>query len=238
MHRMADQGTASFIPKSGVKTVQRPRSTKRIYLLAYISYIVFFSTLFTVAGTYVYGAIVDRSFEDLKQQLVAERQRFQVADIERVKLLDKRLSTAKTLLDQSVAPSRIFPDIESIVAANIRFTGLSYEQLPNRQFKIELSGRADDFNQIIGQQQLIKNSSILKDATVASYDYSVGEDAAASSGGVTLSFVFSDTRDLSTIAYVPAAAPTVETSLKSADNVIVTESATPAATTTNGAATP
>lgn len=215
---------SSFIPKSGIKTVKRSQTSKQIYLLAYISYIVFFSTLFAVIGVYIYGVTVDRSLARLKEQMVAEQQRFAVAEIENIKQLDKRLSTAERLVNESTAPSRLFPDIESIVSANIKFSGLSYEQLPNRQFVLELEGNADEFNDIIAQQQLIKGSTLLSNAEVVEYDYSVsGERGSSNSGKAVLTFVFADTRDLSTIAYVP---PVVIESVASTTNMVVEGSVT------------
>lgn len=224
---MPDQNS-SFIPKSGVKTVKRSQGTKQIYLLAYISYIVFFSTLFAVIGVYIYGATIDRSLANTKNQMVAEKQRFAVSDIENIKQLDQRLSTAERLLNESTAPSRIFPDIESIVASNIRFSGMKYELLLNHQFKIELSGEAEEFNEIVGQRLLLGNSPLLAEAEVVEYDYSVtGEEGSSNSGDAVLTFVFSDTRDASSIAYVPAAE--IEEVSTTTENVVIDDSVSPTA---------
>lgn len=233
---MPEQG-ASFIPKSGAKTVQRNRGTRRIYLLAYISYIVFFSTLFVVVGVYLYAATVNRSLSSLKEQLAVEQQRFAVSDIDQVKTFDKRMKEATRLLDESSAPSRIFSDIESIVASNIYFSSMSYEQLPNRQFEIELVGRAKNFNQLINQEDLLENSQLLKDATITAYDYGLGGgEEGALSGTASLSFTFSDTRDLSTIAYqVNSSESTVVVSPSSATTtteMLETGTSSPATTTT------
>lgn len=221
---MPEQGS-SFIPKSGVKTVQRTRSTRRIYLLAYISYVIFFSTIFAVIGVYIYGATVSRNLTSIKESLAEEQKRFDVADIESMKQLEKRLELAERILNESTAPSRLLPDIEAIVASNIYFTGLSYTQLINRQFQIDLIGRAENFNQIVGQQQLVKNSSLLQNATVVEYDYNVGEGSEGSVlGNATLSFTFSDTRDLSAISYIPEA-PTLDAQ-NIEENVVIPGSAT------------
>ncbi len=227
---MAPEGT-SFIPKSGVKTVQRTKGTRRIYVLAYISYIVFFSTLFSVIGVYVYGAIVSRDLSSLRDQMVAERQRFSLDDIENIKQLHQRLAAAEELLNNSSAPSRIFSDIEAIVASNIYFSGMHYQHLPNNQFQIDLTGQADNFTEIISQQNLLGNSSLLKDSKVVEYDYSVGEGEGDSNilGSATLSFVFSDTRDISSIAYLPeqeASTVTGAEPLTGEENVVITDSAT------------
>ncbi len=218
---------SSFIPKSGIKTVKRSQGNKQIYLLAYISYIFFFSTLFAVIGVYIYGATVDRSLARLKEQMVAERQKFAVAEIENIKQLNQRLATAERLLNESTAPSRIFPDIESVVSSDIKFSGLSYEQLPNRQFVLELNGEAEEFNDIVAQQQLIRGSGLLADAEVVEYDYSVsGEEGTSNSGDAVLTFVFADTRDLSTIAYEPVVEEVVTAT--TSDNMVVEGSVTAA----------
>ena len=234
---MPEQG-ASFIPKSGAKTVQRNRGTRRLYLLAYISYIVFFSTLFVVVGIYLYAATVNRSLTSLKEQLSVEQQRFAVSDIEQVKTFDKRMSEATRLLEESSAPSRIFSDIESIVASNIYFSSMTYGQLPNRQFEIELVGRATNFNQLINQEDLLENSQLLKDATITAYDYGLGGGEEELSGTASLSFTFADTRDLSVISYQPnvnestvvvtppSATTTVETATSEASSQATTTSET------------
>lgn len=198
---MPEQG-ASFIPKSGVKKVQRNRGARRIYLLAYICYIIFFSTLFVVVGVYLYAATVNRSLTTLKEQLSVEQQRFSVSDIEQVRLFDKRMREANRLLEESSAPSRIFSDVESIVASNIYFSSMNYELLPGRKFQIELVGRANNFNQLINQKDLIGNSEILRDATITAYDYGLGSEGNLS-GAASLAFTFADTRDLSIISYKP-----------------------------------
>lgn len=226
---MPEQGS-SFIPKSGVKKVQRTGGAKRVYVLAYLSYIVFFSTLFIVIGVYIYGATVTRSLNSTKDQLVVERQRFSLSDIENVEQLNQRLVMAEKLLDDSTAPSRLFSDIESIVASNIYFSGMTYEQLPNRQFRIDLVGRADDFNQVVAQEELIKNGSVLENATVVDYDYSVSEDAeGVLASNSTLSFVFSDTRDIAAIGYSPSSSSNniSSDSPASNENVVIINNAVP-----------
>lgn len=226
---MSEQGV-SFIPKSGVKTVQRKRGTRRIYLLAYVSYIVFFSTLFVVVGVFLYAATVNSRLTSLKEQLAVEQSRFAIADIEQVKLFDRRMSEATRLLEESSSPSRIFSDIESMVASNIYFSSMTYAQLPGGQFEIELIGRATNFNELINQKDLLSNSQILNDAIITAYDYGLGEgESEGTSGNASLSFTFSDTRDLSVIPYQP---DTLNTFNSTKGSVLIPSSAT--GTTTTG----
>ncbi len=203
---MEGQGS-SFIPKNTTRvSTSRTRGTHRIYILSYISYIVFFGTLFSVAGVFLYASSVDKSLESLKTQLVEQRNKFSATDIESIKLLDKRLNSAEQLVNESAAPSTIFEDLEKIVSESVYFSGASYKYLPNRQFEIALTGRAAGFNEVLWQQELLKGGNILKNAEISKYDYSVEgetEGSKVSTGDAVLTFVISSTQPTSAIPYVP-----------------------------------
>lgn len=213
---MADS-TASFIPKNSNRSEKKLRTTKRIYILSYISYIVFFGTLLATVGTYLYAAQVGATLNDVKSQLQQERNRFAPTDVvEEVKLLDRQLLLAKQLVEESYAPSKIFNDIESITASNIQLTGLKYEYLPNQQFSITLQGQADEFNKILYQQELMSGSALLSGGRMVGYDYSLGETGESDAGFIpagqaTMTFVFSDTNSLASIPYEIEPEPFVDT---------------------------
>ncbi|OGG41342.1 hypothetical protein A2837_02365 [Candidatus Kaiserbacteria bacterium RIFCSPHIGHO2_01_FULL_46_22] len=202
---MEGQGS-SFIPKNSnrVSTV-RTRGTHRIYVLSYVSYIVFFGTLFAVAGVFLYAASVNRSVMAVKDQLTTERSRFSTSEIESIKLLDARLTNAEKLVNESAAPSKIFEDLETVVADNVRFSAMEYKYLPNGQFELALTGQAEELNEVIWQQELLQNANVLKDAVVSKYDYSVqGESSeSAVSGDATLTFIITETKPTSLISYTP-----------------------------------
>lgn len=206
---MAEQ-TSSFIPKNSKRVERKVRTTKRIYLLSYISYVVFFGTLLLVVGVYLYDAQVQSELEAVKAQVQQERQRFAPSDvISELKMLDRQLSLSAELLANSAAPSQVLSEIESITASNIQFTGLLYEYLPNRQFQITLTGLADDFNQILYQAELMNRSSLLADGQMVGYDYSLGgnEGEGLQTSRTTLTFVFVDTSATSEIPYQAGALP-------------------------------
>ena len=207
---MPDQST-SFIPKSGARAVTRTRVTHRIYLLSYISYIVFFGTLFAVAGIYLYASNIQRSLESLKSQLMTERSRFSTEQIEGIKALDRRLTMANQMLNDSSAPSKIFSDIELIVASNIRFSGMKYAYLGGNQYELEITGQAEEFNEVVWQRELLRNSSILQTATVSEYDYGVAGEDGQTTGNSTITFLITDTSPTSLIPYTPDVQPVEET---------------------------
>lgn len=200
---MSEQQGSSFIPKAGASSVRRTGITRRIYLLSYISYIIFFSVLFATAGIFLYGIFVERSLSDVNDQLVVEQERFSADEVDSIHRLNNRLVTAERLLDGTATPSAIFSAVEQIVASNIVFIGMTYTHLPNNRFSIALTGLADDFNQVLRQRELMQESSLLKGIEILEFDYSVtgSEESTTVAGQPVLTFIFSDTRDISLIPY-------------------------------------
>jgi len=204
---------ASFIPKNSNRVKRRVSGTRRIYLLSYFSYVIFFGTLLTVLGTYFYAIQVTAQLEDVKSKLQASSKQFAANDLTAVLSVEKKLVAANQLLDDTLAPSRLFRDIELVVAQNIRFTELEYEYFPNKTFKIALTGLASDFNELIYQRDLMNSSLLLQNAEVVSYDYAIdssndGFSSTVSSSSnayssAVLSFVFEDVLDGQTISYQP-----------------------------------
>lgn len=233
---MEGQGS-SFIPKNSARvSTMRTRGTHRIYILSYISYIVFFGTLFSVVGVFIYSSSVNKSLESLKTQLTEQRNKFSATDIESIKLLNKRIHGAEQLVNESAAPSAIFEDLEKIVSDSVYFSGASYKYMPNRQFEIALTGRAVEFNEVLWQQELLKGGNVLKNATISKYDYSMegkSEGGTVSSGDAVLTFVISSTQPISAIPYMPPA-ETPEAGTSTVELDVTTEaSATSSATSEN-----
>lgn len=232
---MPDQNS-SFIPKNVNRVERRSRGTHRIYLLSYLSYVFFFGTLIAVVGIYFYAVQVEAQLTNVKSDLDAARTRFSDRDIETIRALEKKLLSANQLLGEAAAPSRIFADIESVASSDIQFSAFKYDRLPGQQFKVVLEGKADDFNQMIYQRELMESSTLFKNADVVEYDYNLAEAGGSNPNGLqtlpkgraVLSFLFSDTLAVAAIPYVP------EESEVLVDNVVTAVSGT--ATTTEDTA--
>lgn len=223
---------ASFIPKNVNRLERRSRGTHRIYLLSYLSYVFFFGTLIAVVGIYFYGIQVAAELNNIKSALDDARTRFSERDIETVRALEKKLLSASQLVNESAAPSRIFDDIETIVSSDVRFSAFAYERLPGAQFKVTLSGAADDFNQALYQRDLVRQSPLLKNADIVEYDYNLAAEADNTGKGLqslpkneaVLTFVFADTLAISSIPYTPAEPETL------VDNIVTSVSGSASST--------
>lgn len=199
--------TSSFIPKNANK-VRKPRTSKRIYIFSYLSYVFFFGTLITVVGVYFYVAQTKGTLEEQKQILATERTRFSDSDIEYVRDLEKRLLLTERLLDQSAAPSRIFTSLEEIIVDSVRVTGITYERDSNNTFVLTFSGATNTFDAAIFQRQLMQSVPVFADATITTYRYGAAAEGGEGAevpvqGNEQLVVTFENTASTSLIPYEP-----------------------------------
>ena len=170
---MAEVPQASFIPKRTSSVPKRKkRSSKRIYLLSYVIYIFFFGTVLAGLAIWVYGLQIDRQLAATQVQLEEAAEVFSNADIERVRDFKKRMLIAEQLLNESVAVTDIFKDIEAFVSEDVTFTGFEFVRLPSGRSTVALTGTATGFSPIIYQRNLMNESPLFTEAELASYDYS------------------------------------------------------------------
>lgn len=208
---MADYTQASFIPKSPSGGTQpRVRRQRRIYLFAYVSYVVFFGTVLAGVGLYLYAAQIHTALSTHKQELAVLRDRFNDADIDRVRTLEQKILTAQRLLDGATAPSGIFREIEPFVSSAVIFTSFEYKAGDNNTAEVTLKGVTDSFNSALFQENELRRSSVFASSSIEVFDYALVEESdtedksLASSGTKTISFQVSQVVSTDLIPYVPA----------------------------------
>ena len=218
---MADSTNASFIPKNSKRPVKQIRTTRRIYLLSYLSYVLFFGSLLATGGIFFYSIQVNNDLNASREALIAQRDRFSSEQITAVRALEKKLLLAEQLLNSLTAPSLIFSDIESALAENMYLTNFNYEYNPNQTSKITLQGKAKEFNQLLYQRDVFNSSKLFDNSEVTAFDYSVGVDLGDDEDGFgpssivglllededeeTITFTFESTITNDLISYNPAA---------------------------------
>ncbi|MEZ4200286.1 MAG: hypothetical protein R3B69_01630 [Candidatus Paceibacterota bacterium] len=186
---MAESSNASFIPKNSKRTQKKVRGTRRIYLLSYVSYVVFFGTLLATVIVFFFSIQVNKSLEASRDRLIEEKNRFSQEDIDGLRHLEKKLIIANDLLNHSTAPSELFSALESVVADNVYFTGFSYQHNVNDTYTVELVGRADALNPVLYQRELLTQNAILGRGDVTSFDYAISESAEDEESDATTALV-------------------------------------------------
>lgn len=203
---MAEASSTSFIPKN-TNRVRKPRVGKRIYIFSYISYVLFFGTLLTLAGTYLFSLTVENALEEQRQLLADERATFSEGEIAQVRDLEKRLLVASRLVGESSAPSLLFGSLESVIADTVELMNFKYERLPGNSFILTFIGAMNEFDSAIFQRDLFRAAPALADAKVSAYTYgnaSESDDTTLPETDRQLVVTFENTAHTALIPYQPA----------------------------------
>jgi len=168
------QGT-SFIPKSPVKGTVKPRGVRKVYILTYVTYVLFFGTLISAAGLFVYGLTIEQQLVSEKNRLADERKSFKEADLERVRDLEVRMNTAFSVLDRQVSVHSIFEALERSTVKPIQIEGLEYVKDIDNSLNVTLRAVTEIFNSALFQREIFASDSVLAGASFSEVSFSSTE---------------------------------------------------------------
>lgn len=235
---MPESSGTSFIPKNSNR-VRKPRTNKRIYIFSYITYVLFFGTLLTMLGAYLYSVQVEKNLEGQKQQLASKHETFSDAEIAYVQDLEKRLLVAERLVNESSAPSRLFDALESVIADTVAVVEFTYEREANNNFVLTFAGAMNEFDSAAFQRDLFAAAPALANANVTEYTYATPSpsdgEAQGAAGGRRLVVTFQSAGSTALFPFepdVPELSVETEATTTTATSS-VSESADSAATTTD-----
>lgn len=200
------QGT-SFIPQRPTKGKTNTRRVRKIYVLTYISYVLFFGAVLAAAGTFFYNVLIESQLQSAQQTLTAEREKFSQSDIESVRELDKKIKMAGERLNNHISVVSIFEAIEASAVQSLRFIEFSYERLNDEAPVVVLKGTTGSFDSVIFQRDVLKANPVLADGYIEEVDLETidtaeGENAAPDLQQV-ITFELSNQIDPSLIGYSP-----------------------------------
>jgi hypothetical protein len=165
---MEQYSKSSFIPKKSIKRVDHIRGRRRVYILEYVAYALFFATIIATASTFTYLKILEKGLEEKISTLNAQRSSFNNADLESIKLWEYRLALAQHFFEAHASPYQVLTALESGTAADISFRSFSYTDNGDNgnQVAISLTGEADQFDEVVFQTNAFTESSLLATANV------------------------------------------------------------------------
>ena len=161
---MNPQGT-SFIPQRPAQGVVKKRGVRKIYILTYVSYVLFFGSALAAVGTFFYDSILDKQLQTQKANLVAEKDRFSQADIDSVLDLNEKISTAERRMDLHLSVLAIFEALETSVSQSLQLDSFSYKR--DGAPLVEVSGTAKVFNSLMFQRDILASNPILSGGSFA-----------------------------------------------------------------------
>lgn len=201
---------SSFIPKQPARGKVKTRGVRKIYVFAYVSFVLFFGTLIATAGTFFYKVSVDAQLNAEKQKLADLKGQFNNAELVRIKELERRLNLAAVLIDQHISVSAFLRALEQNAIDSISFKKLELERPEPNDITILLSGTTGDFNSVLFQRSVIANNPVLSGATfeeLKAATVGAGEQSptATINAQTTVDFVIHQNTNPSTLPFDPQA---------------------------------
>lgn len=202
---MNPQGT-SFIPQRPTQGRLKNRGVRKIYILAYVSYVFFFGTTLAAAGLFFYNATLEAKLVHQKELLTAERDKFSQSDIESVRELERRINLAKERMDAHISVVSIFEALEKNAVQSLQLVSFGYKRLNDDAPVVTVSGNTNEFNKVLFQRDVLNADPILaggvfSEVTLGSPDNSI--KATDGSNEEVIRFIFTKAVTPSLVGYVP-----------------------------------
>lgn len=161
---MQPDNRSSFIPKKSIKRVERVRSGRRIYILSYIAYAVFFATLVASGVIYFYAQYLQKELTTKIEELETQRVAFSQSSIEKVKDLERKLKLSEYFFDRHSSAYTVLHEIERLAVDKVVFKSFNYTRQENDEILISVNGGSNRFDEVAFQTSLLTRSNFFSDS--------------------------------------------------------------------------
>lgn len=185
--------------------------------------LIFGASLVTAGAVFGYQQYLNSVIEYKGSQLVAYEAEISSDVVETYIRLDKRFTEARHILDNHVALSYFFEQLEDTTLKNVRYNNLTIDVAEDRTAKVTLDGVARNFNTLASQSNKVAANPIFKRAIFA--DIGPNED-----GTIGFSLTAELEHD-SVVLGMPAPAPAAEAAAPAPEPEAPAAPAAPATTT-------
>ncbi len=156
---------SSFIPKeaSGAIPMQvQKKRTVRIFSLLASALLI--TSVASAIGAFLYKDYALGQLETAKAELQTVSAESNNEDnIAEIRTYDQKLKIAKSLLDNHIAPSRIFAELESTTKENVQFDAFELTYDPGFEVELKLGGNTRELSAIALQNTQFAKEGIFSD---------------------------------------------------------------------------
>lgn len=157
----------SFIPKRGPANRPKRAQTQKVYIFTIFSYVLFFATLASTAGIFLYSRHIESQFQSEVVKLSDEIGRFNDTDMDKVLTFDERLQKVQARLDASVSLGTLFAAIEKATVKTVQLESLQLERNQDDYYEIVASIKTDNFDSSIFQREMFEQEGIVNSVEIS-----------------------------------------------------------------------
>ncbi len=165
---MDDTSRSSFIPKQGAGMIPTTvRKRKRFYVFGFVGTVVLVGSLLLAVGTYFYRGTVESKLAAEQAALSEKKEAFSEAQILEVRQFERKLAAVRYLLNNHIAPSKVFEALHLTTLSPVQLTAFSLEQRPSQDVTLSVSANTDAFRVVALQALALGENALLKNAIVS-----------------------------------------------------------------------
>jgi hypothetical protein len=153
-------------------------------VLTYVSYILFFTTIFAAAGVFFYERYLDTRLESAKNKLIEEEGKFDQSQITSIKRFDEQIKLATYRMNEHLSILPIFTELERTIAQSLILNSFSYAREVDAAPKIEMNGEAALVGNLLFQRDIFTQSSLLEGALFSDVSFSSAAEKDEATGSV------------------------------------------------------
>lgn len=173
---------SSFVPKevsSAIPVQIKQKHTIRVFSLIGTT-MLFLSALGSV-GVYFYKGFLDDELKGLQASLSEMNNEEDQRKVEEIESYDRELKIASQLLENHIAPSKIFEQLEMLTKETVQFQDLKFSYDPGFDAVLEVKGVTDKFASIALQEMEIEEQNPFSDFVVRDINSGKSADATGAS---------------------------------------------------------
>jgi len=179
--------SGSFIPQQQPIKSRAPRR-RRVYLIGYVIYVLFFAVLLVVAALFVWNWQLGAQLTSAQQALNEERSSFKQSDMILVQETDARLALISYVLDRQPAITRVLNALEETTVESVQITDFTVVSTEASAGSVRLTytGSTDSFDAVLTQRDAMAQNDILDNAKIVDVAYTneVLDETPLLSGGL------------------------------------------------------
>ena len=151
----------SFIPKKPM-VEQATIESRPMGFVMVVPIVIFLTMVLVSGGAYLYKETLTKNVTQMETDLNLAKNRFEQAEISKLKLLDRRLRSSSDILGSHMTISPIFTALEALTMKTVRYTKFSYDLGNSNKILINMSGQAIGYRSIALQADLFaKNKNLI-----------------------------------------------------------------------------
>ncbi len=159
------QFQTSFIPKKAL-TEERPTKVRPVSLFLFLATILFIASVAAAGFVYFTKAGLVRGVAGMRADLDRAAAAFESDFIADLQDLDRRISSAKTILENHVSISPIFESLEALTLKSVQFTKFEHTVTgsgASALVVVKMSGKTDEYESLALQSDALTKNKYFKD---------------------------------------------------------------------------